>query len=76
MTAGPRTYYPLKLAAPLTCPSCGREFMGHWIEDRETADQQCPACGHVFEATWPGFPFEPETVIVGPDGKVPGHAAA
>ena len=26
------------------------------------------ACGHVFEATWPGFTFEPETVIINPSG--------
>jgi hypothetical protein len=54
----------LRLGAPLTCASCGHRFEGHWIEGRETADQQCEACGHVTEATWPGFPREPRTVIV------------
>lgn len=60
----PREWPPLKLYAPLTCPSCGHGFTGWWIEDHETAAQRCGACGHVFEATWPGFTFEPEVVIV------------
>jgi hypothetical protein len=76
VTARPREYYPLRLGAPLTCPSCGHEFEGKWIEDDETADQRCEACCHVFEATWPGFPFEPETVIIYPSGEVPGRGAA
>jgi hypothetical protein len=55
---------PITLTAPLACPSCGHEVAGRWTEGRETAAQQCGACGHVFEATWPGFTFEPETIIV------------
>jgi hypothetical protein len=54
----------IRLSSPLTCPECGHEFTGRWIEDWETASQQCGACGHIFEATWPGFTFKPETVIV------------
>ena len=66
---------PMRLTAPLACPSCGHEFTGRWVEDHETAGQQCEACGHVFTATWPGFTFEPETVVVRPsvDGE---HDAA
>lgn len=60
----PRELPLLKLDAPLTCSSCGHKFEGHWVEGDETADQQCPACGHVAEATWPGFPREPRTVVV------------
>jgi hypothetical protein len=55
---------PIKLAAPLSCPSCGRKVICHWIEGHETAGQRCRSCGHVFEARWPGFHFEPETVVV------------
>lgn len=54
----------IRYEAPVACPSCGRAVACRWIQGRETADQQCPACGRVFEATWPGFDFEPETVIV------------
>lgn len=61
----PRELPLLKLDAPLICASCGHEFEGHWTEGHETADQPCPACGHVCEATWPGFPYEPQMVIVG-----------
>ena len=71
------TGQPIIHGAPLTCPSCGHDFTGRWVEDHDTADQQCGACGHVFEATWPGFHFEPETVIVRPPGEEHGdhHAA-
>ncbi len=61
MSAAPA---PIRLAAPLTCPSCGHKVTGRWLEGQETAAQQCGTCGHIFEATWPGFTFEPETVIV------------
>jgi hypothetical protein len=54
---------PMRLAARITCPSCGRAFIGHWTEGSETAAQQCP-CGHVAEATWPGFTAEPETIVL------------
>ena len=67
---------PIRLAAALACPSCGCEFTGRWLEGHETAAQQCPSCGHVFEASWPGFTFEPETVIVSPPGEEPGRGAA
>ena len=50
-------------AAPLTCPSCGRKVSGHWPGDCKTAAQKCP-CGHAFEAAWPGFTFEPETIVI------------
>jgi hypothetical protein len=53
---------PHKYTAPLTCPSCGREFGGLWAGDK-TGPQYCP-CGHVFDATWPGFDVEPEVVII------------
>ena len=49
--------------APLTCLLCSHGFTGRWFEQL-TADQRCDGCGHVFEATWPGFHFEPETVIL------------
>lgn len=55
--------------AVLGCPSCGREVTCRWPEDQYTANQQCRRCGHVFEATWPGFHFEPETIIV----RLPGQ---
>lgn len=64
---------PIEHEAVIDCPECGREVIGHWIQGRDTADQRCGACGHVFEATWPGFTFEPETVIV---SREPGHDAA
>ncbi len=57
---------PLRYTAPLTCTTCGREFGGLWVGER-TGPQHCPY-GHVFTATWPGFPIEPETVIVRPSG--------
>ena len=66
---------PLRHAAPLTYPSCGRKVDGRWPDGQYPAAQRCE-CGHVVEATWPGFTFEPELVIVGPDGKVPGRGAA
>jgi len=59
---------PISYTGPLACPECGSKVTGHWLSSRKTADQQCPACGHVWEATWPGFSFEPELVIVNPDG--------
>lgn len=73
MSAAP---IPIKLYAPLICPPCGHEFTAWWIEDHETAAQRCGACGHVFDATWPGFTFEPEVVIVSPDGEVVHRGAA
>ena len=63
-------------SAPLTCPSCGHKVVGRWLSGQDTADQRCPSCGHVFEAAWPGFTFEPETVIVSPPGQEPGRGAA
>jgi uncharacterized Zn finger protein len=66
----------MRLGARLACPSCGRAVACRWIQGRETADQQCPSCGHVFEATWPGWDFEPETVVVYPPGQEPGRGAA
>ena len=66
----------IRHTAPLTCPSCGCKITGRWLSGQDTADQQCGSCGHVFEATWPGFPFEPEVVIVGrPSGEERGHDA-
>jgi len=50
-----------RLAAPLTCPACRSTIGGQWNGTR-TATQTCPDCGHVFDATWPGFPFQPETI--------------
>ena len=73
MSAAPA---PIKLYAPLACPLCAHGFTAWWTEDHETADQQCVSCGHVFDATWPGFPFEPEVVIVSPDGEVVRRGAA
>jgi hypothetical protein len=55
---------PIIHGAPLTCPECGHEFTGRWTEGHDTADQKCPACGCMSAATWPGFRFEPETIIV------------
>jgi uncharacterized Zn-finger protein len=72
----PRDWPPLKLGAPLTCPSCRHRFKAHWIEGRETVDQACPSCGHVFKASWPGLPFRDETVIIDSSGEVPGRGAA
>jgi hypothetical protein len=65
---------PLRYTAPLICTACGREFGGLWVGEK-TGPQQCP-CGHVFKATWPGFTFEPEVVIVSPDGEVVRRGAA
>lgn len=62
--------------APLTCPSCGREVAGYWYQGREPEAQHCPSCGHVFEATWPGWTFEPETVIIEPSGEANRRGAA
>ena len=73
MSAAP---VPMRLTALVTCPECGHEHTGQWTEGRETADQVCPACGHVSEETWPGFTFEPETVIVRPPGPESGRGAA
>jgi hypothetical protein len=56
------------------CPR-GHEFRATWYGTKR-ADQTCPECGTVFRATWRGFTFEPETVIVGSPGKVPGRDAA
>jgi hypothetical protein len=55
---------PIRYTAPLTCPKCNSKVTGHWLSSHKTADQRCGACGHLFEATWPGFPVEPETVII------------
>jgi uncharacterized Zn finger protein len=66
---------PIRHAAPLSCPSCGCSLTGHWLSGRDSAAQQCGACGHVFEAIWPGFTFEPETVIARPSGEEPGRGA-
>ena len=66
----------IRFAAPLTCASCARGLEGHWIEGHETAAQTCPSCGHMFDATWPGFDFEPERVIVRPSGEVVRRGAA
>jgi len=49
---------------PIPCPSCGGKVPGFWHEGRDTDTQQCPSCSHVFDAAWPGFPMEPETVII------------
>jgi RNA polymerase subunit RPABC4/transcription elongation factor Spt4 len=63
---------------PVTCPSCGAEVTGHWRADLTdyagppVAGQQCPACGHGFAATWPGFTFEPDTVVARRPDLVPG----
>jgi len=62
--------------APVDCPSCGRKVTGRWHQGREPEAQQCGACGHVFEAAWPGFTFEPETIIVCPSGEEHGPDAA
>jgi len=56
---------PIEREAAIDCPRCGLEVTGKWAEGRDTARQHCPA-GHAFDAAWPGFPFTPETVIVGP----------
>jgi len=50
--------------AALACPSCGEAVACYWPEDEYAAPQRCEACGRVFDATWPGFRFEPETVVV------------
>jgi hypothetical protein len=60
--------------APVTCPSCGRKVTGRWHQGQEPEPQRCP-CGHTFDAAWPGFTFEPETVIISPDQE-PGRGAA
>lgn len=60
---------------PVDCPSCGHHFIGCWV-DRRTGEQRCDACGWVFEATWPGFQFEPETIVLRPDGEEPGDDVA
>lgn len=65
----------IRLSAVLPCPECQRRITCRWTEGHETASQQCPSCGHVFEATWPGFIFEPETIIVRPPGQEPGDEA-
>jgi hypothetical protein len=57
---------PIGHEAAVECPRCGLEVIGQWDAGRDTAGQLCPA-GHAFEATWPGFPFTPEVVIVGRD---------
>ena len=64
MTAAPPRK---KYTAALTCPSCGCGVTGRWLGNPETAAQQCGACGHVFDAAWPGFTFEPETVVIHPE---------
>jgi len=51
------------LTAPVTCPECAHETIGRWTAGQRTAGQQCPG-GHAFTATWPGWGFEPETVVV------------
>lgn len=56
---------PFKYAATLTCPKCGRKVPCRWV-GRKTAPQRCRSCGHAFDAAWPGFTFEPETIIVQP----------
>jgi len=53
----------IRLRAPLACPECGAKVTGAWDADEQTADQRCRCCGQVFSATWPGFPFEPVTVV-------------
>ncbi len=55
---------PIRHGAALACPSCGHKVTGCWLSGQDTAFQQCGACGHVFTATWPGFTFEPETVVI------------
>ena len=67
---------PIRLTAPLSCPSCGQEFTGRWTAPQDTADQRCPACADVFTATWPGFTFEPERVVVRAPGQEPSRGAA
>jgi hypothetical protein len=49
--------------APLGCPSSG-----HWFDavrhSLDTEHQQCPCRGMAFRAAWPGWEFEPRTVVV------------
>jgi uncharacterized Zn finger protein len=61
---------------PITCPSCEGRVLGRWHQGRNPETQRCRSCGHVFDATWPGFPFEPERVVVSPSGEEPGRGAA
>lgn len=44
------------------CPA-GHEFRGEWYDSKRAA-LTCPVCAVIFEATWPGFPAEPETVVI------------
>ena len=55
----------LTLGGPVTCPECGRDFAGTWNEPQLPAEQHCPD-GHLTSVTWPGWTFEPETVVVAP----------
>jgi uncharacterized protein (UPF0212 family) len=51
--------------AVLSCPECGAEFEGAWLEPEpgeapESSRQLCPGCGHSWEAGYPGFSFTSE----------------
>jgi hypothetical protein len=72
---------PVRLTAPLSCPSCGSKvtgcWAGSWAEALGSAAQQCERCGHTFQACWPGWgDFEPETVIIDQPAQEPGRGAA
>ena len=54
----------ITLHSPLDCPGCGSRFDGAWSPGKETADQACPCCAQVFTATWKGWTFTPEQVLV------------
>jgi DNA-directed RNA polymerase subunit N (RpoN/RPB10) len=59
----PQALQGSRYTGSLTCPSCGRKVTGHWADSPDAAPQRCRSCGHVFDAAWPGFHFEPETVV-------------
>jgi len=54
----------ITLHSPLDCPGCGSRFEGAWTPGKQTSSQACPLCGHVFTATWKGWTFAPEQIVV------------
>lgn len=51
-------------SASLACPSCGHGFRASWSDPRTATEQRCSSCGHMWSAAFPGFEFEPVTVIL------------
>lgn len=66
---------PIRRSGPLPCPACRQTVACRWPEGRKVAQQQCGGCGHVWAARWPGFPVQPETVVVS-YRQAGGHDAA